>query len=417
MVVAIANSCLWTACAVFASGAMLCACSTIARFPASESPILYEAAGVPGSIRFWGDERPPDFDRLLREIYAQRRRTRPNTPNSINYLALSGGGADGAFGAGLLVGWSDAGTRPEFDVVTGSSTGALIAPFAFLGPTYDGALKDAYTTHEAWTIAQRGSLATIIGNAALAYNSQLVSLVDQYVSPAVLEAVAREHRRGRRLYIGTTQLDAQRPVMWDMGAIAVRGDESALKLFRQVLIASTSVPGVFPPVLISVQRDGSTYDEMHVDAGVTREVFLFPGLLNLGNDSLNPTVRRLFVIRNAKLGPEWEAVEPDLLKIGRRSVSTLIKNQGWGDLDRIYLQARASRIAFNLASIPQSFDAKEPEPLDVGYRKLLFDTGYRLARNGYSWKKLPPDVSPAATPRPKNLQKLSSLYRAQFSKR
>src|SRR5262249_53331558 len=162
-----------------------------------------------------------------------------------------------------------------------------IAPFAFLGRAYDDALKNAYTTREASMIVRRGSLATIIGNAALADNSQLVSLVDQYVSPAVLVAVAREHRRGRRLYVGTTQLDAQRPVMWDMGAIAGRGDESALKLFRQVLVASTSVPGVFPPVLISVERDGSTYDEMHVDAGVTREVFLFPGLLNLRNDPQN----------------------------------------------------------------------------------------------------------------------------------
>lgn len=395
------NISLWTAGTVVATEAVLCACSTIARHPASESPTLYEAAGVTGPIRFWGDVRPPDLDRVLREIYAQRRETRPNALSNINYLALSGGGADGAFGAGLLVGWSDAGTRPEFDVVTGSSTGALIAPFAFLGHAYDGALKEAYTTREAWTIVRRGSLATIIGNAALADNSQLVSLVDQYVSPAVLAAVAREHRRGRRLYVGTTQLDAQRPVIWDMGAIALRGDESALKLFRQVLVASTSVPGAFPPVLISVQRDGSTYDEMHVDAGVTREVFLFPGLFRLGNDPLNPTVRRLFVIRNAKLGPEWEAVEPDLLKIGRRSVSTLIKNQGWGDLDRIYLQARASGIAFNLASVPQSFAMKEPEPLDVGYRKSLFDIGYGLARNGYSWRKLPPDLSPAATSRPK----------------
>jgi len=204
-------------------------------------------------------------------------------------------------------------------------------------------------------------------------------------------------------------------VMWDMGAIALRGDESALKLFRQVLVASTSVPGVFPPVLISVQQESSSYDEMHVDAGVTREVFLFPGLFRLTNDPRDPTVRRLFVIRNAKLGPEWKAVEPDLLKVGSRSVSTLIKNQGWGDLDRIYLQARASGIAFNLASIPQSFAVKEPEPLDVGYRKSLFDVGYQLGRNGYSWKKLPPDLSPAAaTPRPKLQRTLSSFYHAQF---
>jgi Patatin-like phospholipase len=397
-----------TVSAVVIAASTLVACSTISRHPVPESAVLDDVPGVPGQIRFWGDERPKNLEALVREIEAQRRSASSTQFDNSNYLALSGGGADGAFGAGVLVGWSEAGTRPTFDVVTGISTGALIAPFAFLGSAYDGPLEEAYTTHESWTIARSGGLASIIGEAALVDNSGLVGLVDQYVSPDLLSAVAREYRRGRRLYIGTTHLDAQRPVIWDMGAIASQGDVNALKLFRQILVASTSVPGVFPPVLISVDQNGSSYDEMHVDGGVTREVFLFPGQFDLRKfDNRRSPVprRRLFVIRNAKLGPEWQSVEPGLLKIGHRSVSTLIKNQGWGDLDRVYLQARASNIEFNLASIPETFTVREPQPLDVGYRKALFDFGYKLARIGYPWRKAPPDVNPAAT---RNTMKLFS---------
>jgi hypothetical protein len=379
---------------------MLAACSTIVRHPIPETAILNDVTGARGQIRFWGDERPKNLEAMVREIEAQRRAANRGQFDSANYLALSGGGADGAFAVGVLVGWSEAGTRPEFDVVTGISTGALVAPFAFLGTAYDGALAEAYTTHEPWTIVRAGGLASLLGGAALVDNSQLVGLVDQFVTPETLAAVAREYRRGRRLYIGTTELDAQRPVIWDMGAIANQGDANALKLFRQVLVASTSMPGVFPPVFISIHRDGSTYDEMHVDGGVTREVFLFPAQFDLrkfDNRRKSAPRGRLFVIRNAKLEPEWQSVEPDILKIGTRSVSTLIKNQGWGDLDRIYLQARASNIEFNLASIPETFTAKEPQPLDVGYRKALFNFGYQLARNGYRWRKAPPDVNPAST--------------------
>ena len=375
---------------------LLAACSTVIRHPAPESSTLDDVTGVSNQIRFWGDERPENLEAMVRKIEVQRRGENSGLSDKVNYLALSGGGADGAFGVGVLVGWSETGTRPEFDVVTGISTGALMAPFAFLGSSYDGAMKEAYTTHEPWTIIRAGGLAAIVGEAALVDNSRLIGLIDQYVSPEILSAVAREYRRGRRLYIGTTELDAQRPVVWDMGAIAIQGDANALKLFREVLVASTSIPGVFPPVFFSVRRDGLTYDEMHVDGGVTRQVFLFPGQFDLRkfDDRRKPASRRrLFVIRNAKLGPEWQSVEPGLLKIGHRSVSTMIKNQGWGDLDRIYLQARASSIEFNLASIPSTFSVKEPRPLDVGYRKALFDFGYQLALRGYPWRKIPPDIA------------------------
>jgi len=311
-----------------------------------------------------------------------------------NYLAVSGGGSDGAFGAGLLVGWSEAGTRPKFDVVTGISTGALIAPFAFLGSDYDAQLKEVYTTYGQKDIAQPRTLLSVAAEASIASIAPMVALVEHYVSSDFLAAVANEHRKGRRLLIGTTHLDAQRPVIWNMGEIAVRGDQNAIELFRKIIIASASVPGIFPPALISVDKGGRTYDEMHVDGGVVSQVFLFPTQCDprsLDKRLGHSPRRRLFIIRNGRLSAEWETVEPSILKIAGRSISSLIKYQGRGDLDRMYFESRNYDVEFNLASIPESFTYKEKEPFDLTYMNALFDVGYMLGRNGYHWQKKPPD--------------------------
>ncbi len=209
-----------------------------------------------------------------------------------------------------------------------------------------------------------------------------------------LAAVANEHRKGRRLLIGTTHLDAQRPVIWNMGEIAVRGDQNAIELFRKIIIASASVPGIFPPALISVDKGGRTYDEMHVDGGVVSQVFLFPTQFDprsLDKRLGHSPRRRLFIIRNGRLSAEWETVEPSILKIAGRSISSLIKYQGRGDLDRMYFESRNYDVEFNLASIPESFTYKEKEPFDLTYMNALFDVGYMLGRNGYHWQKKPPD--------------------------
>jgi predicted acylesterase/phospholipase RssA len=312
----------------------------------------------------------------------------------MNFLAVSGGGSNGAFGAGLLVGWSEAGTRPKFDIVTGISTGALIAPFAFLGPAYDPQLKGIYTNYGTNDIARKRNVVAILANASVADPAPLESLIEHYVTPDFLRAVAVEHRKGRRLLIGTTNLDAQRPVIWDMGAIASRDDQRSQELFRKILLASASIPGVFPPVLIPVEHEGRVYDEMHVDGGVANQVFLFPSQVDprrydarLGR----APVRRIYIIRNARIAPEWDSVEPKLTQIASRSISSLIKYQGLGDLSRMYLQARSYNAEFNLAVIPDSFTLREPEPFDLSYMRALYDVGYQLGRTGYRWQKRPPD--------------------------
>jgi len=373
----------------------LAACSAIARNPVPDSPKLNDVLGVSGPVRFWGDEPPKNTLALVREAYRQRLAAGidPNAP--VNFLAVSGGGSDGAFGAGLLVGWSDCGTRPSFELVTGISTGALIAPFAFMGSAYDQQLKEIYTAYGTDDIARQRNPLAIITEASAADNAPLANLIARYIDADFMAAVAREARKGRGLFIGTTFLDAQRPVIWDMGAIAVRGDEASLALFRKVLLASASIPGVFPPAMIPVEQDGKVYDEMHVDGGVANQVFIFPAQINLADLDKRvqrTATRRIYVIRNARLHPMWASVSPGLTKIAEASISSLITYQGIGDVNRIYLQVRAASADFNLAYVPDSFVGRENAPFDLDYMRALYEFGYAQARAGYKWDKKPPDL-------------------------
>jgi hypothetical protein len=319
-------------------------------------------------------------------------------PPVANLLAISGGADDGAFGAGLLVGWSDAGTRPEFDLVTGVSSGALIAPFVFLGREHDTQLREMFTKYERKDIFTY-NVSGLLEGEALADNAPLARLIEQYVDEDFLRDIARERIKGRMLLIGTTNLDTQRPVLWDMGRIALSNNPEAIGLFRKILLASATLPGVFPPVRIKVRVGGQDYDELHVDGGVTRQVFIAPSIFSFVSHDQKPgraaTKPRLFVIRNGKIDPEWQSVRENVLSITQRSISTLIKNQGIGDLYRIYSIARRDGIDFNLASIPADFGETSGQPFDQKYMIALFDRGYDLATHHYSWVKAPPGLEVA----------------------
>jgi len=309
-----------------------CALAT-ARNPVP--PALESQASVVGMgaapIRFWGDQLPPNADAIVKEKWAQVRASRPELLAKgrrpvVNFLALSGGGSDGAFGAGVLGGWTASGKRPEFDVVTGVSTGALTAPFAFLGPKYDAALKDVFTQSNTKDIAIAQPVRGLLGGDSLASNAPLAKVVAYYVNDDFLKEVAAEHLKGRRLLIGTTNLDAERPVIWDMGAIATSGRPEALELFRTVLLSSAAIPAVFPPGFIKVAADGALYDEMHVDGGATREVFLVPTQFMAnkidGRLGISP-IRRAYIIRNGHVAPEYKPVKARTLSIAGRAVSSL----------------------------------------------------------------------------------------------
>lgn len=362
------------------------------RDPVPES--LLSATAVPGysHIRYWGDDGnsiPPSY---AAEVAAQQVASGNTSPNR-SFLVVSGGGSNGAFGAGLLNGWSAQGTRPEFTVVTGISTGSLIAPFAFLGPAYDDKLKAAYTEISGKDIYEKKGLLRIVGSQSLADNGPLRTLVKTYVTDQVLADIAREHARGRRLLIGTTNLDADRPVVWDIGAIASSNVPARKELICDILVASASIPGMFAPVNIKVTADGQSYDEMHVDGGTSNQAFLLPSNFSVKEvDKANKLKRSrtLYIMRNGKVTPEYSQVKPKLASIVGKSISSLIKTQGIGDLYRMYTHAKREGIAFKAIWIPSAFTLTESSPFDQAYMNSLYDVGYSTALRGIPWSPSPP---------------------------
>jgi Patatin-like phospholipase len=378
----------------------MAACTGMPRSPV---PMAFEknaqVLGMSEDIRFWGDELPPDAEARIAKKWAQTKANRPGMMARgkrpvVNYLAISGGGSDGAYGAGLLGGWTATGTRPEFDVVTGVSTGALTAPFAFLGPKYDQAMKHVYTQTSTKDVAIIQPVRGLLGGSSLASNAPLARVVAHYVDEKFLREVAAEHNKGRRLLIGTTNLDAERPVVWDMGEIASSGHPEALQLFRTVLLASAAIPAVFPPGYVKVAAaNGAVYDEMHVDGGTTRQVFLLPTQLTTNSPDrkhgVNP-IRRAYIIRNGRVTPSYKPVKAKTLSIAGRAVSSLIKSQGVGDLYELYEFTRLNNIQYNLAVIPGDFADTSASAFDSVYMAKLYELGYNQALTGYPWKRTPP---------------------------
>lgn len=348
-------------------------------------------------IRFWGDEVPKDIDRIVAEAHAKYKtavasgemRKRGGVEN---ILAISGGGSDGAFGAGLLNGWTKSGKRPNFTVVTGVSTGALIAPFAFLGPEKDGLLREFYTQHSTQDIVKPTIVQGIFGGTALSNSAPLAGLIAKYIDRPTFNRIAEEHKRGRYLLIGTTNIDAQRSVIWDMGEIASIGTDEALHLFRKIILASASIGGAFPPVKIDVMINGKRRQELHVDGGTTDNIVLMPVQINMSifdRGLKKKPKRRIYILVNSHLNPEWKATEATAVEIASRSISTLIKHQTIGDVRKLYDFSKANKIDFNLATIPEEFKEKSTEAFDKKYMAKLFSYGEKLGAQGFRWHKKP----------------------------
>jgi hypothetical protein len=366
-----------------------CAAAPPARRPLP--PDLAAVATVAGieDARYWADRPPASFNdwlHLSEEGLRDRFSGIMDRPHA--YLLLSGGGGDGAFGAGLLVGWSANGTRPEFQIVTGISTGALIAPFAFLGAAYDSRLRELYTRLATKDLVTPRPIMQLLTGDSAFDTAPLRKLLQRYIGDAEVAAIAAEGRRGRSLLIGTTNLDSARGVIWDLTKIAASGAPGAAQTIRDIVLASASIPGAFPPVLLDVQANGRHYDEMHVDGGVTSQVFLGPEGLDWSQVAEHLHVQgppQIYIIRNSRLVEQWDAVEPRLGPIVSRTISSLIRTQGIGDLARIYIAAEHSGLGFNLARVPSDFSKRPSEMFDPAYMRELFERGFALARNGYPW--------------------------------
>lgn len=373
----------------------LAGCSSLQRQAAVPSQQIAQAqiAGL-SSVRYLVASQS-GIDRMAEDIQAGfkvRDEKILNTP--ANYLSLSGGGDDGAYGAGLLNGWSERGDRPQFNLVTGISTGALIAPFAFMGKEYDPALREVYTKYGPQDIfTERGLISGILSD-GLSDTTPLFRLISKYVDQDFLKKVANEYTtKNRWLLIGTTNLDAGVPVFWNMGKIASAGTPESLELFRKIMLASASIPGAFSPVMFDVEVAGQRFQEMHVDGGAITQVFLYPSALSQRAQDLNLRLqkqRNAYIIRNARLDPAWRETERGTLSIVQRAISSLIQTQGIGDLYRIYHNTQVDGVSFNLAFIGPDFKFPHKTEFDTAYMQALFEYGYKQGLGGKEWQKYPP---------------------------
>jgi hypothetical protein len=331
------------------------------------------------------------FGHRLYEREAKHSAADGRPPAQEYLLALSGGGDNGAFGAGLLVGWSESGKRPAFKIVTGISTGALIAPFAFLGPAFDAVVAGMYTDIEQKDIFRKRPMLAGLTSDALADSAPLETMIAKYLDAEIVERLAEEYRRGRALVIVTTNLDAGVPVMWNIGAIAESGHPERVALIRKILLASAAVPAFFPPVLFDVTVDGAAHQELHVDGGASMQTFLYPATLQIGKTFAKAQRTRIaYIIRNGRLTQGWSEVERSTLSVASRAVATLTTNQGVGDLFRMYALAKRDGIGFRLAFIDDDFVAPHPAEFDHAYMVKLFEYARAKARSGYPWRTAPP---------------------------
>ena len=367
--------------ALLAAMFIVAGCSSLPRTPYTASEAASSKVLGLGELRVYADEPASTF---LKTDVSYR-------AGPLSYLALSGGGADGAYGAGVLNGWTAAGTRPRFSAVSGVSTGALIAPFAFLGPAYDATLRDIYTSGIAESLLHTPNIVHALFGSGLFGNTHLRELVARYVSQDMLAAIAAENAKGRRLLIVTTNLDTQRTVIWDMGRIATIGSAPALELFRDVLAASASIPVVFPPMLINAEAGGHRFQEMHVDGGVTAPVLTLPEAFLLRNGAFARGLRmNIYILVNDKVERDFQLVQNSTIDIAARASASVTKTQIRSVLYETYDFARRNNFGFNLTYIDRDVPSPGSFGFDTSYMRSLYQYGYDKARTGDFWTKAPP---------------------------
>jgi hypothetical protein len=377
--------------------AALAACGSLERLPAvplAQAPNS-SVLNIP-DVRFYVEDRA-HMNALALKVH-QRRVKAGTAPRPLRFLVISGGGDDGAFGAGLLVGWSERGDRPQFDVVTGVSTGALSAPFAFLGRDYDAALKRIYSESGSGDIFEARAVVTVLASDGVYDSAPLRRMIDGYVDATLVEQIAAAYRAGRLLLILTTNLDQGRPVIWNIGAVADSNHPKARELIVDILLASASIPAIFPPVMIDATVDGRTYQEMHVDGGTVAQAFMYPASFSLrrfasrlpsGDATLaaRPVVN---IIRNGRFSRTEANIERQTLAIAKQALATMTTSSGVNDTYRMYLIAQRDGVAYNLTSIDDDFAVPYKGPFNQQYMHALFEYGYNKVRGPNAWQKLPP---------------------------
>lgn len=374
--------------ALVLTAALACtACASLPRLPYTAAEA--EAAVVGSDTRSWGDAPDAAFEKRVRASIAKASRNGQRPA----YLTLSGGGGDGAYGAGILNGWTESGRRPEFTIVAGVSTGALIAPFAFMGPRYDATVKDLYTSGVASSLLESPDLVSAIFGASIFSNDRLRELVARYVTPDFVTDVARESERGRMLFVLTTNLDSQRPVLWDMGAIARGNTPDSIQRFRDVLVASAAIPAVFPPILLDADANGRTVQELHVDGSVSANVFTLPRTYLSARDNRSATRGGvIYIVLNTSPKPAFQVTDNITRAVAERTISMGFKEQVRDDLTATYAASRQIGFDFNLTYIDEDGSSESGLGFDTARMRKLYETGYERGRTGRFWRKTPPSV-------------------------
>ncbi|QOZ76994.1 alpha/beta hydrolase [Bradyrhizobium sp. CCBAU 53351] len=365
---------------VLTCGLALAACTSLPRTPYTAAEASTSRVLDIDGLRRYADDPVTKFSFEKDTSYATK-----------SYLALSGGGADGAYGVGVLNGWTAARTRPTFSVVSGVSTGGLIAPFAFLGSQYDDTLKEVYTTGIAESLLSDPSIMRVLFGSGLFGNTRLRELVARYVGPEIVAQVARENAKGRKLLVVTTDLDTQRTAIWDMGKIAAVGTPEAVKLFRDVMAASASIPLVFPPIMIDAEGQGRKFQEMHVDGGVTAPVLTLPEALLFQGNRLPGSARMdIYILVNKKIERNFELVSNGTIDVASRSLSAITQSQTRSIIFSTYDFAKRNRLGFHLSYIARDYPPPPSQGFDTAYMRALYQYGYDKAASGQAWSSTVP---------------------------
>jgi hypothetical protein len=359
-------------------------------------------AGMPNVCAYIDSPNIPFMSQSLIDSFKEEGKTDYIVNGVKNYPALiiSGGVSNSAYGVGVLKGWSKEGSRPVFKIVTGVSSGGIVAIFAFLGEDYDGQLEELFTSISTKDIVKQKSIVfSLLFGDSLMSSKPLAKKIEKVIDEKLLGRIAEEHKKGRRLYVGTTDLDAQKFVIWDMGAIASIGSNDSAKMFRKIILASCALPIITSPVYFPVKADDKSYDQMHSDGAATMGIFYIYQLLESMECASHSCVidpgkfrSRLYILCCSNIAPHSQQVGGNLASIASRALDTYGSSKMIGETYRIYTFAKEKGWDYNLAYIPDDFRPDQKEMFDKQEMRRLFRRGYEDAAIGYKWHKAPPGL-------------------------
>ena len=321
----------------------------------------------------------PEFAHSLRERRCAEQKPATQQIDELIILMISGGGSNGAFGAGVACGNIDKYTLPDFNIVTGVSTGALQATAVFIGKDGKNILKEAYTTITEDDVVDKYFFPLLQNS--LSSNKRLKALINKYITDRVVDLVARQHRLGRRLYVTTTDLNNSRVVVWELSAIAASGLADRCDLYRKVLLASASVPAFYPPVPFTVTINGRDYCQHHSDS-TTKSLFFCPWML----EEFDFNSISAYAIVNHQLPGEPRRIENGISGMLKAMVKDMLKARAYYGLIETAQMMRQHRAKFYFVAIPNDMTLEHDElDFDQIEMQLLFNRGYKMVIGGDSW--------------------------------